>query len=257
VTLDDWLRAHEFLRPIAALRAAIDEAVAAQAPPCCAMPDWDAYRAEFAAGVPLLHSVEAAIDLGPIDAAAARVADAAGRGHDEGLRRCVNWLVLSASLRPLLDAFAAWRDDAHWLRAYCPACGSPPAMAQLVGVEPGRQRCLVCGCCGSRWQYGRTACPFCEHDAQRLRSLGIEGEGGLRIDCCESCRGYLKTYDGHGHEAVLLADWTSLHLDLAARERGWLRLATSLYDLDDDAQPVRTEYRSGSEHPEGPPQTPA
>jgi hypothetical protein len=28
----------------------------------------------------------------------------------------------------------------------------------------------------------------------------IEGEAGLRIDHCESCGGYLKTYDGQGNE---------------------------------------------------------
>lgn len=49
-------------------------------------------------------------------------------------------------------------------------------------------------------------------------SLAIEGEAGLRIG--ESCKGYLKTYDGQGDEAVLLADWTSLPFDLVARDRG-------------------------------------
>ena len=102
---------------------------------------------------------------------------------------------------------------------------------QLVGVDPGRQRFLVCGGCGTRWRYRRTQCPFCENDSQRLAVLGVEGEAGLRIDYCEACKGYLKTYDGQGDEAVLLADWTSLHLDVLAHDRGLERLATSLYDL--------------------------
>jgi FdhE protein len=59
----------------------------------------------------------------------------------------------------------------------------------------------------------------------------VEGEGGLRIDYCESCRGYLKTYDGEGNEAVMLVDWTSIHLDVIARDRGLKRLAASLYEL--------------------------
>jgi FdhE protein len=59
----------------------------------------------------------------------------------------------------------------------------------------------------------------------------VEGEGGLRIDYCEACRGYLKTYDGEGSENVLLADWTSLHLDVIACDRGLKRLAASLYTL--------------------------
>ena len=51
------------------------------------------------------------------------------------------------------------------------------------------------------------------------------------IDYCEACGGYLKTYDGEGNESVLLADWTSLHLDILARDRGLKRRAASLYDL--------------------------
>jgi FdhE protein len=59
----------------------------------------------------------------------------------------------------------------------------------------------------------------------------VEGEGGLRIDYCESCHGYLKTYDGEGGESVLLADWTSIHLDVVAIDRGLKRLAGSVYEI--------------------------
>lgn len=61
--------------------------------------------------------------------------------------------------------------------------------------------------------------------------MTVEGEAGLRIDYCESCRGYLKTYDRQGNEEILLSDWTSLHLDLLAHDRGWKRLAVSLHEL--------------------------
>jgi FdhE protein len=66
----------------------------------------------------------------------------------------------------------------------------------------------------------------------RLAVLAVEGEGGLRIDYCKSCEGYLKTYAGEGNEAVLLADWTSIHLDIIACDRGLKRVAASLYDLN-------------------------
>jgi FdhE protein len=148
-----------------------------------------------------------------------------------GLLRYVGWSALALYLRPVVAAYASWRDETRWLRRYCPTCGSPPAMAQLVGSDPGRKRLLVCGRCSTRWQYSRTACPFCEVDSQRLTTVTIEGEGGLRLDYCGSCRGYLKTYDGEGHEALLLSDWTSLHLDLVAQDRGLNRLASSLFEL--------------------------
>jgi FdhE protein len=104
----------------------------------------------------------------------------------------------------------------------------------LVGVDPGRMRLLSCGCCGTRWRFNRTGCPFCENDSQRLASVAVEGEP-TRIDHCESCGGYLKTYDGQGHETLLLSDWSSLHLDLIAHDRGLKRLAGSLYDFQPHA----------------------
>ena len=130
------------------------------------------------------------------------------------------------------SAFDAWRDEEQWLRRYCPMCGSLPAMAQLVGVDPGRWRLLSCGCCSTRWRYRRIGCPFCESaDDHQLSALAIEGEKYLRIDYCQFCRAYLKTYDGEGDETLFLADWTSLHLDVIARDRGLKRLASSLYEL--------------------------
>jgi FdhE protein len=102
-------------------------------------------------------------------------------------------------------------------------------MAQLVGTDPGRQRFLACGCCKTRWQYRRTKRPFCEDpDDHRLSVLAVEGEGGLRIDYCDSWRGYLKTYEGEGSESVLLADWTSIQFDVVATDRGLKRLAGSV-----------------------------
>jgi len=61
--------------------------------------------------------------------------------------------------------------------------------------------------------------------------LAVEGEPVLRVDYCEVCSGYLKTYNGAGSESLFLADWTSLHLDIAACDRGLRRFAESLYQV--------------------------
>jgi FdhE protein len=292
MTLDDWLRSHPYLERLADVRRRIDAAVDAAVTPIAVPPDWDEYAEDFTAGVPLLRS-QAPLDLEPAGQAVVAVfhhlaaqgphaplaEDAAElsaqfRQDDEaarhvvdwllgddrwdpvqpGLLRSVGWITASAALAPLVQAFGGWRDEDRWLRRYCPTCGALPAMAQLVGVDPGRRRFLICGRCASQWRYGRTNCPLCEGESHRLASVGVEGEGGLRIDYCEACRGYLKTYNGQGHERVLLADWTSLHLDLVARERGLKRLAASLYDLPSDfasappgfsAASGETEYSAG------------
>ena len=270
MTSDSWLQAHAYLRSVAELSAEVDRVAAGetlQAP----VPDWERYRPEFLAGVTLLQSAEAAIDLEPggqtaaalierlaltrssgYFAAEARALHAelqnephAGRrmvdlllGDESavplfpGLARYLGWTAMRRFLGPVVLAFNHWRDEEKWRRRYCPTCGSLPAMAQLVGEEHGRQRFLWCGCCGTHWHYTRTCCPFCESDSQRLESVVVEGESGLRIDHCASCGGYIKTYDGHCNEGLLLSDWSSLHLDVLASDRGLKRLAASLYEFE-------------------------
>jgi FdhE protein len=150
-----------------------------------------------------------------------------------GLLRYLGWTILARYLCPLVGAFGRWREEERWLRNYCPTCGAPPAMAQLVGrADSGSLRLLSCGCCKTLWRYRRSVCPFCQNgDDYQLRVLAVDGESGLRIDYCEACGGYLKTYNGEGSEAVLLADWTSLHFDVIACDRGMKRLAASLYNI--------------------------
>jgi FdhE protein len=153
------------------------------------------------------------------------------RPASAGLLRFLGWSATRRWLQPVLVAFTHWRDQERWQRSQCPACGALPAMAQLVGVDPGRMRFLACGCCGTRWRYRRTMCPFCEADTNRVQVVAVDAESGLRVDFCETCRGYLKTYVGHGREDVLLADWTSLHLDVLAKDHDLKRMATSLFEL--------------------------
>jgi FdhE protein len=271
MTLDSWVEAHAYLRPLAELSAEVDRAADAIGILEARVPDWDDYRADFLGGVTLLQSAGAAIDLEPGGRTAAalieRLALARSSGwlaaetcalHAElqrephaarrivdllqgdesaplpfpGLVRYLGWTAINRFIAPVVLAFNRWRDEEKWHRRYCPTCGSLPAMAQLVGEEPGRQRLLSCGCCGTRWKFKRTCCPFCESDSQRLESMIVEGESGLRIDHCASCDGYIKTYDGHGNESLLLSDWSSLHLDLLACDRGLKRLAASLYEFE-------------------------
>jgi FdhE protein len=247
MTRDAWLADHAYLRPVADLQALVDRAAASLDVPAAPVPRWEDYADEFRAGVPLLKSERAEIDLAPAEAAVpallGMVASAPGVtslvsdsgqtvASDEGLLRYAAWAVLVRYLEPVLAQFSRWRDEERWLRNYCPTCGARPAMGQLIGKDPGRLRLLSCGACRTRWRYRRTGCPFCERaDDHRLTVLSVEGEGGLRIDYCDHCHGYLKTYDGEGSEGVLLADWTSLHLDVLAQERGLKRLAGSLYGV--------------------------
>lgn len=268
---EGWVDDHPYLRPMAELSARVEHALSELTLPPVAVPAWDAYRDDLAEGVPLLSSASVRVDLEPAGAlladllrplateplpgpvaAEARVLSAelfrtpelSRRivpfllGDDSletpspGLLRFLGWTVLARYLQPVVEAFAGWRDEERWLRRYCPTCGAGPAMGQIAGTDQARHRLLCCGRCRTRWRWRRTQCPFCENDSHRLAGIKVEGEPTLRIDHCTECRGYLKTYVGEGEEALLLADWTSLHLDLIAHRRGLERKATSLYDVE-------------------------
>jgi FdhE protein len=271
MTRDVWLVKHPYLQRVADLQALVDAALAEVPIANACVPSWDDYSSDFHAGVPLLRSPRVAIDFRDLQrvltslveglalkfppgklAQDSRTLEAQLNGDldsprralawlldndsftptNPGLLRYLGWTVLARYLSPVVEAFSGWRDEERWLRSYCPTCGALAAMAQLVGTDPGRLRFLSCGCCRSRWRYRRTGCPFCRsEDDHRLAVVAVEGEAGLRIDYCEACSGYVKTYEGQGSESVLLADWTSLHLDIVARDRGLMRRAGSLYHL--------------------------
>jgi FdhE protein len=268
---EGWLEEHPYLRPIADLCARVDRAVSELGLGEVAAPALDGYRDDFEAGIPLLASPHAPVDLeaaaaavgdlvrslqagplpAPISGEMSALAEDLARdpersrrlvpfllGDDSveapspGLLRFLGWMTLARALRAVVEGFAGWRDEERWLRRYCPSCGAGPTMGQIAGTDPARHRLLCCGRCRTRWRWRRTQCPFCENDSHRLAGIKVEGEPALRIDHCTECRGYLKTYVGQGEESLLLADWTSLHLDLLAQERGLERKATSLYDME-------------------------
>lgn len=154
------------------------------------------------------------------------------RAPEPGVLVYLGWTALARAIAPVLPAYRAWRDDDRWDRPSCPTCGAAPVLAQLVQEEAGRRRLLACGRCRTRWAWKRVACPFCTTEVpEKLAYLDIEGEGGFRIDVCDNCRGYVKTLDGEGNEGFLLADWTTLHLDVLARQRGYERKGASLYEI--------------------------
>lgn len=269
MTRDAWLARHPYLQPLANLQAVVDSSISEIVVPAPVIPDWKQYLDEFIAGVPWLLSSTANIDLRPTelmlaslvqklasrqlpgeltdqikalgtdfqsdkDSSARALAFLLDKGSFEtaypGLLKYLGWSALRRYLSRVVVAFANWRDEERWLRNYCPACGSPPSMAQFVGAEPDRFRRLCCGRCGTGWRYRRTQCPFCQRDEHRLSGFAIEGSP-LRIDYCEACGGYIKTYHGEGNEDVFLADWTSLNLDIVSRDRGFQRFSGSLYQL--------------------------
>ena len=78
MTPESWLEAHAYLRPVAELSTEVDHTAAAIDFPDAAIPDWEAYRPDFLAGVTLLmHGHQGSID-GWVRSAADAIAERIG-----------------------------------------------------------------------------------------------------------------------------------------------------------------------------------
>lgn len=121
-----------------------------------------------------------------------------------------------------------------WSRGYCPICGAWPLLAELRGVELAQY--LRCGACGSAWRSPRLFCAYCANDDfERLATLTVEGEQRFRVGVCERCKGYLKVinaFDPAPPELLGLQDAASVHLDVAAIQRGYHRPSGTGYAIE-------------------------
>ncbi len=149
---------------------------------------------------------------------------AEAHGLDVGLMATVLRWTLFPVLTRWAEELASLREGAGWERGCCPTCGSWPLLAEFRGLE--QVRFLRCGLCASGWEFPRLACPFCGgRDHRQLGYLHAQGEeASRRAATCAACRGYVKTVATLAPltaPGLLVADVATLHLDLAAAERGY------------------------------------
>ncbi len=109
----------------------------------------------------------------------------------------------------------------------CPFCGRNPQLAFLSadvsapglveGSVDGGRRFLMCGDCGAVWPFQRIACPSCL-------------EVGVRVECCDTCRRYLKSIDltKDARLVPLVDELAAIPLDLWAREQGYRKIQPNL-----------------------------
>jgi FdhE protein len=158
---------------------------------------------------------------------AGRPEEARGQAEALGLDAGLASTLLRFAVFPHFTALAAklapLRQGAAWERGYCPTCGSWPLLGEFRGLD--QSRFLRCGLCADGWEAARLWCPYCEDgDHDRLSFFHVEGEERKwRAAVCDGCRGYVKmiaTLSALPPLALLVADAATLHLDLAAAERG-------------------------------------
>ncbi len=116
----------------------------------------------------------------------------------------------------------------------CPACGAPPVASLVVGW-PGAENSRFCTCslCSTLWNYVRVKCALCG-STKGITYRQVEGgDGNIRAETCDNCRGYVKILQQHQHPALdpVADDVANLALDLLVRELGYRRGAVNPFLL--------------------------
>ena len=147
---------------------------------------------------------------------------------NEGFIRSTIWRMIAALVPAELKEPDGWnpdRDRPRFRENYCPVCGRQPVLADLRKYREGRTRDLICGGCGTRWLYARVGCVYCGNtNLEKMHTLEPTDSDLMRLDICDVCDSYIKTYRGPANgsdaDAIYRQDWASVHLDLLAEEKG-------------------------------------
>lgn len=113
-------------------------------------------------------------------------------------------------------------ETAGWQERFCPVCGSPAGMAELVGEQ--EERHLSCSICFHQWPFNSHACTFCGNkDSEKLTHFFAD-DGPHRVDVCLVCGRYMKTRispEGRSGVSPELDDLSTVLLDLLATQEGY------------------------------------
>jgi FdhE protein len=113
----------------------------------------------------------------------------------------------------------------------CPFCSRKPGVGVLRPLGDGGQRSLVCSFCLGEWEFRRIVCPGCgEEDHSKLPVYTAEEFKHVRVECCDSCRNYIKTVDltRNGLADPVVDEIASIALDLWAQKQGYTKLQVNL-----------------------------
>ena len=215
------------MKEVAKLHQSINEAVKFIEP--IELPSVEECRELIKNGVPILQReeynsriAESLMKLLP------RVVDSINMEMSETLERLIKWSIIERLIPEELKSSEVWDE---WLKPYCPVCGRKPVLAQLRKQNEGRARYLKCGGCGTMWRWNRLGCTYCDNeDLKQMHILEIESEPEMRIDVCDKCHSYIKTYNKEGDEDIYLTDWLTLHFDLLAEEENLHKVGSVLIE---------------------------
>jgi len=121
-----------------------------------------------------------------------------------------------------------------YTHSLCPFCSRKPGMGILRQQGDGGRRSLLCAFCLTEWEFRRILCPGCgEEDHKRLPVYTAEEFGYIRVECCDSCKTYIKSVDlgKAGLAEPLVDEIASVPLDLWSQEHGYAKLHPNLLGM--------------------------
>jgi FdhE protein len=113
----------------------------------------------------------------------------------------------------------------------CPRCNSLPVLGVLRPEGDGGKRFLQCSFCSQEWEFRRILCAQCgEEQEQKLPVYIAEQFPHLRVECCDTCKRYLRTVDltKDGNAVPVVDDLAAIPLSLWAQENGYARIQRNL-----------------------------
>jgi FdhE protein len=187
--------------------------------------------AEGGAGDAALH-IKQSVESGQMEAGSlltaslSRHQDAIRTGAvHRGLAPDLVWLLAELATSPFAHTLQTTLlpSDAAWNHGYCAACGSWPAMMEVVDGH----RILRCSFCASAWERTEYSCTYCNNSSETFVTAAPDQERiQRRLELCGACQGYLKTVDVASlspFPLLAIYDMETMDLDLAAMEHGYSR----------------------------------
>ena len=113
----------------------------------------------------------------------------------------------------------------------CPRCNSLPLLGVLRPEGDGGKRFLQCSFCSQEWEFRRILCAHCgEEQEQKLPVYVAEQFPQVRVECCETCKHFLRTIDltKDGNAVPIVDDLAAIPLSLWAQENGYTRIQSNL-----------------------------
>jgi FdhE protein len=144
----------------------------------------------------------------------------------------ISWIFL----QPYAEYLADYTQQAplHTTPSLCPLCGSKPLVGALRPEGDGGKRSLICSLCANEWEFRRIVCPACgEEDVHKLAVYTAKEFAHVRLEACDTCRGYIKTVDltKDGHAIPMVDELATIPLNLWAAERGYTKVRTNLLGI--------------------------